>query len=126
MVKDGIATVEKRAHIKAKEHLGGGALHTPLQTITDSYCNYYGEINADGEEHGRGIGISNDGDIGIGYFKNGEWSTGNYIEIYSDGRFWVGELYLKEGKKRNRGTRYNTDGSEVQYDNELWLIIITQ
>ncbi len=118
MVKERIATVEKRAHIKAKEHLGGGALHTPLNTKTDSYDKYYGELNADGETHGRGICIFNNGSIIIGYFQDDDWSTGNYIYIASDGVFEVGEAYEKEGKKWERGTEYKTNGSEEQYDKE--------
>jgi hypothetical protein len=43
-------------------------------------------------------------------------STGKYIRIYSDGEFRVGEYYMKEGKKRDRYTKYCTDGKEEQYD----------
>jgi hypothetical protein len=44
---------------------------------------YYGEVNANGERHGRGINIYN-GHIKIGYYENGEYSTGKYISITSD------------------------------------------
>ncbi len=43
-------------------------------------------------------------------------STGNYIYIFSDGEFRVGECYFKEGDKLNRGKRYYTDGTEKKYD----------
>ncbi len=116
MVKERIATVEKRAHIKAKEHLGFGALHTPLNTYTDSCCKYFGELNADGNPHGRGIHIFDDGKIGIGYFEDDWWSTGNYIRIESGGVFRVGEFYMKDGVRWERGTEYYYDGSKEQYD----------
>ncbi len=48
-IKKLIPTVEKRANIKVHDFLGGGALHTPLNTITDSVKKYYGEVNADGK-----------------------------------------------------------------------------
>jgi hypothetical protein len=92
-LKEKIATLEKRANIKVKDYLGGGALHTPLQTKTYSHYKYYGEVNSDGEEHGRGIEISNSGWISIGYFKNGRLGTGNYIAIVSNGDFCVGDIH---------------------------------
>ncbi len=53
-----IANVWKRQRIRisVKGHLGFGALHTPIKTKTDQYgAKYFGELNADGKEHGRGI-----------------------------------------------------------------------
>jgi hypothetical protein len=44
--------------------------------------------------------------------------TGNYIYIDSNGEFQVGEIYLKDGDKWERGTEYNTDGTEEKYDCE--------
>ncbi len=79
------------------------------------WSDWFGEINEDNTDlHKRGIRIS-DGDIEIGYFRNGWPSTGNYINIHHDGTFYVGEIYMKEGI-RNRYTRYKTDGSEMKYD----------
>ncbi len=43
-------------------------------------------------------------------------STGNYIIIGSDGGFEVGEIYLKVGEIRDRGTYFKKDGSEEQFD----------
>jgi hypothetical protein len=61
-------TVEKRAKISVKDHLGKQPLTSPLQTRTNLLYKYYGELNADGIAHGRGIFIFNDGDIFIGYW----------------------------------------------------------
>jgi hypothetical protein len=118
-IKELLPTVEKRAKISVNDHLGKGTLLTPIQTITDSDYKYYGEVNADGEEHGRGIQIWNDGDIWIGYFENGVWSTGNYIRIWDDGdKFEVGEYYMKDGREWNRYTEYKTNGTVLKYDRD--------
>ncbi len=61
-------TVEKRAKINVSDYLGKQPLTLPLQTITDSSYKYYGELNADGKEHGRGISIHDHGTIVIRYF----------------------------------------------------------
>ncbi len=67
--------------------------------------------------HGRGIRIDDDGFILIGYFdEDGIASTGNYIHIYSDGTFRVGERYFKDGERRERGTGYMTDGKKKKYE----------
>ncbi len=113
--KEFIPTIEKRAKISVNEYLGKQPLTSPLQTHTDSDYKYYGQLNADGKEHGRGIKILDLGTIHIGYFENGVWSTGNYIYIYPDGRFNVGERYIKYGERRGRGTEYYTDGTEDKY-----------
>ncbi len=60
-------TVEKRAKISLNDYLGKQPLTSPLQTYTHSIYRYYGELNVDGKEHGRGIDIYNDGFIRIGY-----------------------------------------------------------
>lgn len=52
---------------------------------------YFGEINGNRLE-GKGIKIFNDSRIDIGYFNDGAIS-GNYIRIYLDGLFSVGEFY---------------------------------
>ncbi len=56
----------------------------------DKYGTDYGELDEHNNLHGRGIFIFNDGRILIGFVDNGEW-TGNYIKIYNDGWFQVGE-----------------------------------
>ena len=66
--------------------------------------------------NGRVIEIYNSGRIAIGYFENGWPSTGNYIEVYSSGGFRVGEYYMKDGRRWNRGTWYFTSGKEEEYD----------
>ncbi len=118
-VKEFIATVEKRAKISVNDHLGKQPLTSPLQTKTNSNFKYYGEVNADGEEHGKCISIRYDGTITIGFFKNGYWlSTGHYITINSDGEFRVGECYMKDGRRWRRGTTYKKNGKEEKYDEE--------
>ncbi len=49
---------------------------------------------------------------------DGGWDilTGNYIRIYKSGDFNVGEIYMKKGRTRDRGTTYKTDGSEKQFN----------
>ncbi len=91
-LKELIPTSEKRAKISVNDHLGKQPLTLPLQTKTYSNNKYYGEVNA-GNRHGRGISIFNNGVIHIGYFENGGCATGNYIYIYPDGKFQVGEYY---------------------------------
>ncbi len=58
------------------------------------------------------------GAIFIGYAENG-YGTGNYINIFSSGGFWVGKIYEKDGEKMRRGTKYYTDGTEYKYDEEV-------
>jgi hypothetical protein len=103
-IKELIPTVEKRTNIVVNDFLGKHPLTSPIKTITYYDNNYYGEVNAVGKEHGRGIYKFDDGNIVIGYFKNGLRSTGNYIVIHSDGEFRVGESYLKDGEEWRRGT----------------------
>jgi hypothetical protein len=111
-IKEFIPTIEKRAKISLNDYLGKQPLTSPLQTETNSVYNYYGELNAKGLAHGRGIHILKNGNIAIGYCEDGDWSTGNYITIDSDGEFRVGELYFKDGRRWRRGTQYNKDGTE--------------
>ncbi len=83
---------------------------------------YFGEINKNtsfqnNKPHGRGIRILIDGFIYIGYFENGGYGTGNYIQIDSDcGQFRVGVLVMEDERRRSRGTLYRVDGSEEEYD----------
>jgi hypothetical protein len=83
--------------------------------LTDFDRSIFGELDEDNRLHGRGIKLWNDGAIFIGYYQNGEWSTGNFIYIHDDGVFEVGEYYRKDGEVRERYTRYMTDGTEWQY-----------
>ncbi len=41
--------------------------------------------------------------------------TGHYIHIRSDGDFNVGEVYMKDGKRLDRGIVYRTDEEEEEY-----------
>ncbi len=119
MIKELIPIIEKRAKISVNDYLGKQPLTSPIMTITEKWCTYCGELNESGKKHGRGIDIDlNCRETRIGYWQNDEYSTGNYITIYSDGRFDVGEQYLKDGKRwyRGSGTRYKTDGTSEKYD----------
>ncbi len=114
-IQELIPTIEKRAKISLNIHLGK-AIPTLIQTKTFSNYKYYGELNEMGQAHGRGIKIFSYGDIEIEYYENGRWSTGNYIIIHSDYWFKVGERYMKDGKRWERGTWYHKNGKEEQYD----------
>ena len=61
------------------------------------------------ELHGRCSYINPDGGIFIGYYNNGWDAPGNFINIYDDGRVYVAEGYMKDGKISHRGTTYYTD-----------------
>ena len=66
--------------------------------------SYEGEVNQDGERHGKGVQSFSDGQRYVGEFRNngdryvGEWSEGNYhgngTLTYPDGR-------VKSGKWEN-------------------------
>ena len=51
------------------------------------------------------------GYIYIQQFNNGVTAPGKYITIRSSGDVEVGKCYLKDGKRCERGTFYNTDGT---------------
>ena len=80
---------------------------------------YFGERNEHNKPHGRGIGIYSTYFIRIGYFNNGGWAPGNYLTIWSDGQLDVGECYLKDGKKWDKGTLYEVNGNEEKFDRAL-------
>ncbi len=52
----------------------------------------------------------------IGFWENGDYATGNYILIFRWGNFYVGEVYMKDGKRLDKGTVYRTDEEEEEYD----------
>ncbi len=72
----------------------------------------FGEVNEDNKLHGRGIHIFQRDCITIGYFERNFRGTGHYIYIVLDGRFWVGECYMREGRRWDRGTYYKKNGKE--------------
>ena len=47
--------------------------------------------------NGKGIIIRKDGGVHVGYVKMAQFSPGNFITIYTDGKFRVGEFYMKDG-----------------------------
>ncbi len=79
------------------------------------FRNYYGELNRIGP-HGKGIKIFKDGHIYIQYWNNEEPAPGNYIRIFSDGEFKVGEFYLKDGEMHRRGALYCLDCTATEFD----------
>ena len=53
---------------------------------------YYGEWSAyTNKPHGRGIRICQNGDIYMGYLKEGTWSEGGLLYIQQNGAFEVDE-----------------------------------
>ena len=113
------ATIEKRIDKSVPEFLGFGQIDKLLQSLTEEDGNtLIGDLNEKNKLHGRGLKITPYGFIQIGYFYNGECTTGNYISIRSDGTFSVGEYYndLEEGELKIRGCQFNTDGTREEYD----------
>jgi len=82
----------------------------------DAGYYYFGEHNENNKLNGRGIGISSSDHILIQYWNNGRIAPGNYLTILSDGDVDVGECYLKDGKKCDRGTTYKNDGTSEKFD----------
>ncbi len=78
----------------------------------EMFSHLFGEVNENNRMNGRGIDIYNDDRISIGYFEDGSKSTGNYIIIYSSGKFDVGEIYNNDGERCDRCTTFETNGSE--------------
>ncbi len=81
----------------------------------------FGEVNEHNKGHGRVISLNLDGKIWTGYAEKGVASTGNYIAIFSNGEFYVGEEYRIIGMRQrwDRGTKYYTDGTEEESDTQL-------
>ena len=117
-INERLATVEQRMGKSVREHLGFGLVSASAIKVVDGDI---GEFNEDNKLHGRGMNNYYNGIIGIGYYKDGECATGNYLEIWSDGNFEVGECYLKDGKLCYRGTQYKTDGTTEEFD--VWVIL---
>ena len=54
---------------------------------------YFGERNQNNKLDGRGFIIRSDGEVSLGYFKDGFPTTGNYILTRPNGDLQVGEMY---------------------------------
>ena len=78
---------------------------------------YIGEWCAQTDKpNGRGIAIFGNGEIWIGYYKDGDVAAGNYIFIYSNGWFNLGEYYFDaNGRLKDRFTCYYADGTSRKY-----------
>ena len=56
--------------------------------------------------------MQTNGHIKVAYFCDGRQAPGNYIRIWSDGMFEVGEMCLNVlGETLIKGIQYNTDGT---------------
>jgi len=85
--------------------------------FTEKYgSKFIGELNSKNKLQGKGIAIYPSGFIEIGYFEKGYLAPGNYLWIYSDGKFHVGERYLKDGKRWDKYTQYLTNGKQIKFD----------
>ena len=71
---------------------------------------------------GRGIQISDDDGIWIGFWDHGSFlDNGKYIHIDLDGNLWLDEKYLTDdrkrlNKRRRRGVIIRKDGSIDNYE----------
>ena len=79
-IKQGVLRVEQRAQISVKEHLQFGKKGTAQFKFSDTYyggLKYIGEWSAQTDKpNGRGIAIFRNGDIRIGYYKDGARDAG--------------------------------------------------
>jgi len=111
-----------------RDHLGFGHMSakdikSTWDTLFGDKFTYIGEHNSNNKLHGRGINIWHGVTIFIQYWDNGAVAPGNYLYIQSNGDVNVGKVYLKKGERWIKGTRYNTNGTTEEYDNNFWLII---
>ena len=94
-INEKLATLEQRMGKSVREHLGFGLVSASAIKVND---NDIGELNIDNKLHGKGIYIYSNGYIRIQYFNNGHDAIGKYIQIWDDGRFFLGEIYMKDGE----------------------------
>jgi len=79
---------------------------------------YIGEMGWFSGGHGKGMKLSKEGNINIQYYKEGKFSVGNFIRIYSNGDIEVGEAYTDtNGNISWRGKLYKADGTTEPFDN---------
>ena len=76
---------------------------------------YDGDVNYNGQEHGRGTFIWHDGEKYVGEWRNGE-KHGHGVYYYSDGDKYDGEW--RDDKRHGHGVFYFHDGDK--YDGE-WI-----
>jgi hypothetical protein len=110
--------------IQAKNSLQQNLIDPNIQTIIFHQGTYKGQVNKNGDPHGKGSIYWLNGDISIGKFKNGKlngkgkytWKNGSIYqgefkdnEINGIGKYFNGDLYIgyfKEGKKEGKGKYY--------------------
>ena len=84
-------------------------MNIPSDGFSSKY-RYNGERNAQGERHGHGTAILQNGDLYSGEYKNGvRDGYGEYIYANQNGAKFVG--YYKQNKKSGHGVFVYPDGS---------------
>ncbi len=98
-INEAFNRLRKNHSVSAFKHLGFGATDKQIETMTLSDGKYFGELNSNNQEHGKGVMIFNDRKkIIFAESKNGKHVTSNYITIFEDGDIHVGEIYFKGGR----------------------------
>ena len=86
--------------------------HYHAETDGVEYFMYRGKTNADGQAHGRGIGVYRDGTVYEGYyFKDRRHGLGKQQTKGTAGRTYIGAFF--EDLKQGRGKLLNTKGRLV-------------
>lgn len=90
----------------------GRQLNKTDQPISDIYI--FGEKSANtARRHGSSIELTSEKWIVIGYWYEGRFADGKYVEIYQNGEFIVGNYSEHaDGVWREIATRYYPDGTE--------------
>ena len=80
-----------------KELLGFGNEHPDrsIQVASHEWGKYFGELNDQKLEHGRGISYTQNGLIFIGYYERGCHAPGKFVYYKPDGTFQVYTVYIK-------------------------------
>ncbi len=130
LIKEHIPTLEEKMGVKINDHLrfcgqlqGQGNVYLKyideaVEFGLDEGDKYIGEWSRQtAERHGRGMKLKPNGNIEIGYWHEGLFALGNFVEVLSDGGIRVGECYLGEdGCERCKGVIYNIDGTTDTFD----------
>jgi hypothetical protein len=91
------------------------SLQCPPHPGAQEICEPH-QQNKNNQPNGRCITISSSGAIFIGYYKDGGYTVGNWIHIWSDGNIYVGDRYVdSNGSLTRRYTYYKTDGTSRKY-----------
>ncbi len=122
-IKEAFNRLRKNHNKSVLKHLGFGSIDRQIETKTFSTGQYFGELNSNNQEHGKGVIIYNCSKCGnsiiFALIENDNYAEGNYIIIFESGQIQVGEIYFKNGKKKKIGTSYEKDGTSDYFD-QLW------